>query len=119
MKALGRQIGLFQLLWLAPILTLLVTDAAAQEQETGEAIYFRSCALCHGGEGEGAMPDIPDLTKPEGPLSKSTDTLVKTVVEGVERPDLPTPMPPFGGDETLTEKDLYKVLTFMKQNLVN
>ncbi|MCW9033520.1 MAG: cytochrome c [Alphaproteobacteria bacterium] len=89
------------------------------EEGVGENIYFRSCSLCHGEEGEGAMPGIPDLSIKNGPLTKPVDELVRTVAKGVERPELPTPMPPFGGDDTLTEKDLYQVLNFMKKTFVN
>ncbi|MEQ8504388.1 MAG: c-type cytochrome [Rhodospirillales bacterium] len=64
-----------------------------------EDIYTESCAVCHGVAGEGAMPGIPDLTEPNGSLSKPEVDLVRSIVNGVERPGLETPMPPSGLDE--------------------
>lgn len=64
-----------------------------------KAIYVESCAVCHGIAGEGAMPGIPDLTAPNGSLSKPESDLIRAIVNGVERPGLETPMPPSGLDE--------------------
>lgn len=80
----------------------------------GEEIYFRVCATCHGEDGDGAMPGIPDLSGNSGPLSKPIETLVENVVKGIEHPDAPVSMPPFGGDDTLSRENLFEVLKYMQ-----
>ena len=88
--------------------------AAANEQSAGRDIYNRSCVACHGSDGAGAMPEVPDLTEPDGPLLKPDAVLLRSIVEGVDRPDSPLPMPPMGGDPELSEEGARQVLEFIR-----
>lgn len=73
--------------------------SAQADEPAPKDIYAESCAVCHGIAGEGAMPGMPDLTAPNGNLSKPETDLIRAIVNGIERPGLETPMPPSGLDE--------------------
>ncbi len=88
--------------------------STAGEFEQGRRIYFGACVACHGSDGAGAMPETPDLTVPDGPLSKPDAVLLRGIIEGAGgNPSSPL-MPPKGGDPTLTEEDARHVLEFMR-----
>ena len=92
----------------------LVEATGANEQNAGCDIYNRSCVACHGSDGAGAMPEVPDLTEADGPLVKPDDVLLRSIIDGVDRSDSPVPMPPMGGDPELTEDDARQVLEFIR-----
>lgn len=92
----------------------LAETAAADQQSTGRDIYNRSCVACHGSDGAGAMPEVPDLTEADGSLTKPDEVLLRSIVEGVAKPDSPLPMPPMGGDPELTEDGARLVLEFIR-----
>jgi len=96
------------------VLAIAAIPFVSKAETEGEAIYFRVCATCHGEDGEGAMPGIKNLTGKDGVFSKPDAELLKSVITGVDRPGMETPMPPMGGDDELTEADLKKVLSFMR-----
>jgi len=85
------------------------TYADGADWATVEGIYAESCAVCHGDDGSGAMPGIPDLTDPDGHLSKSDTDLLRSIINGVDYPGLATPMPPSELDED-TAKAVLKYL---------
>jgi mono/diheme cytochrome c family protein len=39
---------------------------------TGESTYQFSCVACHGADGAGVLPGVPDLTATDGPLAVPT-----------------------------------------------
>ena len=88
--------------------------AAANELGAGRDIYNRSCVACHGSDGTGAMPEVPSLMAPDGPLFKPDDVLLRSIVDGVDKPGSPLPMPPKGGDPDLTEEGARQVLEFIR-----
>ena len=103
--------GTLALISLMALLALAAPAFAAEPTPaTGAVIYEENCAVCHGADGEGAMPGMPDLTEIDGPLSKLDEDLFQSVHEGVERPDLPTPMPP----ADLSHEEVVRVIKFMR-----
>ncbi|MDA1089573.1 MAG: cytochrome c [Proteobacteria bacterium] len=89
------------------------------ERPVGAAVFARSCIACHGIDGAGAMPGIPDLTDQKGALSKSDKVLLKSIVNGIDSGSSPTPMPAKGGDETLTEAEARLVLDYIRREFGN
>lgn len=81
----------------------------------GEAIYQRSCVACHGPDGIGAMPGIPDLTRVNGPLSKSDDRLIQSLVNGVETEGAPLTMPAMRDEEGFKEQEAKMVLEYIRR----
>ncbi|MEW6613680.1 MAG: c-type cytochrome [Pseudomonadota bacterium] len=81
----------------------------------GKAVYTQTCLACHGADGKGALPGVPDLTRANGPLAKSDAELIRSITAGVQRPGAPLAMPPKGGNPNLTETDIRQVLDYMRQ----
>jgi cytochrome c5 len=84
--------------------------------DSPEALYGRTCIACHGANGKGAVPGVPDLTSAKGPLAvKSNAELVKSVLNGLQSPRSPIAMPPKGGNPTLTDSDALALVEYMRE----
>ena len=81
----------------------------------GQAIYNKTCIACHGGNGKGLLPGVPDFTDPKGRLSQSDDVLIKHISEGFQTPGSPMAMPANGGNADLLAGDIKTVLTYMRK----
>lgn len=87
--------------------------AASGSQLSGKEIYGQTCMACHGADGRGALSGMPDLTKPDGPLSKPAELLFQHIIEGFQSPGSPMAMPPKGGNPELTEDEIRAVLSYI------
>lgn len=94
--------------------TLFLANQVPAAELTGKAVYEGTCIACHGRDGKGAFPGVPDFNAPNGPLTKSSDTLKKHILEGFQSPMSPMAMPPKGGNPTLTERDIDEVLRYLR-----
>jgi cytochrome c5 len=88
---------------------------ARAEQQTGRAIYEQGCIVCHGDDGQGAMPDVTPITGNPGPLFQADAVLLQKMMNGVQSDDASVAMPPKGGNPELTEDDLRRVLEYMRK----
>jgi len=99
-----------------PALLLTGTASASTHgPNEGTAIYTRTCLACHGSDGAGTMPGIPDLTEKNGPMSKSDEVLLESILKGIETESAPTPMPPMGGEEEMTRSSARSVLEYIRR----
>lgn len=80
----------------------------------GEAVYQGTCIACHGADGEGTLPGVPDLTDPNGALRKSDAELMNNITNGFRSPGSPLTMPPKGGDPTLRREDIKAVIRYLR-----
>ncbi len=87
---------------------------AAGNLGRGAAVFNGTCIACHGSDGSGNLPGVPDLTGRTGLLSQSDAVLLKRMSEGFQTPGSPMAMPPRGGDPALTDADLTSVLKYMR-----
>lgn len=73
----------------------------------GQAIYLIQCAMCHGPDGSGGLPNTPDFTTTEisNSFIENPARPLCSIREGIGV------MPAFG--ESLSEDELWQVLTFM------
>lgn len=94
---------------------LAVAAASVQAQDRGAAVYTQHCLACHGSDGAGMTPGVPDLTDPAGVLAKPDPLLLRSLLEGVQRPGAPLAMPPKGGNPALTQVDMRAVLAFLRR----
>jgi mono/diheme cytochrome c family protein len=83
---------------------------------TGNEIFKQTCVVCHGANGEGVIPGVPKLSER---LSKSDETLLNNIKNGFQSEGSPMVMPAKGGNPSLTESDLKKVLSYIRKNLSN
>jgi len=86
----------------------------ADAPQRGKIVYESGCVSCHGIDGEGAMPGVPDLTVRDGPLSKTDAVLLKNLRAGLQSPGSTMAMPPKGGNPALTDVDLRDVLIYLR-----
>lgn len=82
----------------------------------GEEVYFTSCVGCHGEDGTGGIPGTPDFTLERGVLALPDNLLIKHITEGYSSGEAAMPMPPKGGDDDLTIRQLWEVLAYMHQH---
>jgi len=88
---------------------------AANELARGAAVFNGTCIACHGSDGYGNLPGVPDLTGSKGLLLTPDAVLLKRMADGFQSPGSPMAMPPRGGDPGLTDADLKAVLKYMRQ----
>lgn len=80
----------------------------------GSRIYSATCVACHGSNGKGMLPGMPDLTAANGRLAKSDAILLRNIIQGFQSPGSPLPMPARGGNPDLTDQDMANVLAYMR-----
>ena len=91
-----------------------VTRAAVSEL-TGKEVYTQTCVACHGANGKGALPGVPDFTSKDGPLSKLDGLLLRHTIEGFQSPGSPMAMPPRGANPNLTDAELQEALIYVRE----
>lgn len=94
---------------------MLAASAVVAAEERGKTLYTQYCLACHGTDGEGTMPGVPDLTDKAGVLSKTDTLLLRSLLDGVQRPGAAVAMPPKGGNPALMEEDMQAVLAYIRQ----
>ncbi len=85
----------------------------------GQAIYNKTCIACHGGNGKGLLPGVPDFTDPKGRLSQNDEVLIKHITEGFQTPGSPMAMPAKGGNADLMAGDVRAVLAYIRKQFGN
>ncbi|WP_323002683.1 c-type cytochrome [Denitromonas sp.] len=80
----------------------------------GKSVFEQTCIACHGPDGKGVLPGVPDFTDKGGPLSQPEEVLVQNVLNGFQSPGSPMAMPPKGGNADLTEADVVEVVKYMR-----
>ena len=98
--------------------SVLAGGLAGAADTTGESIYQSSCLACHGADGAGVLPGVPDLSGKDGPLAAADEVLLPRVREGFQSPGSPLAMPPRGGNPNLSNEDLAVVLNYMRKEFM-
>jgi cytochrome c5 len=101
----------------APIGPAAIASASGQTAGSAPELYAQACAVCHGADGRGSMPGVPDLAVAKGPLSQPETVLVERVIKGYRSPGSGIAMPPRGGS-SLTDEQIRAVVGFMKQRFL-
>lgn len=112
----ARDIGAFIMASNDPVLpseTGSESESIPDTGMSGEEIFKSTCISCHAANGKGAIPGVPDFTKPDGRLSKSDDVLFKHIRDGFQTPGNAMMMPPRGGNPKLSDNDLKAVLKYL------
>jgi len=97
------------------VIVMLFATTPTMAASRGESVYQGTCIACHGANGEGTMPGIPDLSSPKGPLSKPDAELVKNITYGFQSPGSYMSMPPKGGNPRLNREDIEAVIRYMRE----
>lgn len=85
------------------------------DPKAGEAVYNGTCVACHGKDGRGILPGIPDLSETNGRLAKPDEDLIANITEGFESGTAPMAMPAKGGNPSLSDEDIVNVLGYMRK----
>ncbi len=80
---------------------------------SGQEIFNSTCISCHGGNGKGTIPGVPDFTQSGGRLAKSDAILFKHIRDGFQSPGNAMVMPSRGGNPMLSDNDLKSVLKYL------
>jgi mono/diheme cytochrome c family protein len=83
---------------------------------SGKQVYENNCVACHGANGKGALPGVPDFTDKNGRLSKPDSELFNSVTNGYKSPGSVMAMPPKGGNSALSAADVTAVLDYIKKS---
>jgi cytochrome c5 len=81
---------------------------------SGKAVYEHSCITCHGDDGTGGMPGVPDMTKTGGSLDKPDVELIQNIINGFQSPGAPLAMPARGGNPELTDEQVQAVIDYIR-----
>jgi cytochrome c5 len=92
--------------------------------ENGKRVYQGTCIACHGADGTGALPGVPNLTRLDGFNKNSHSDFalfkhVEHVEKGLKRPGDPMAMPPNGGNPNLTDEDIHDALIYMRAEFLS
>lgn len=116
MQRCGVGDGLVMMLFIV----LCAGTQAARAQDAISAAadsYAQNCAVCHGDDGTGAMPGVPDLLARRTWSDYTTDELVKRIQQGIKTPASPSGMPPNAGNPALSEPDLRLAIEHLRKLL--
>jgi len=94
----------------------LSVSSQNQVTTTGMEIYDNNCLACHGIEGKGNLPGVPDFTESQGRLSKSDAVLLDNIINGFQSTDGLMPMPAKGGNSALSNTDMSAVLNYIRNS---
>ncbi len=102
-------------MWIICALALGASQAnRALADDPGATVYKTTCVTCHGANGKGLLPGMPDFTKKDGVLSASDVVLLKRITEGYQSANSPMAMPPKGGNPSLTDEQIRLVLSYLR-----
>lgn len=107
---------IFSTMALAIAVLMATLPSVASESGRGEAVYKGTCIACHGDDGAGSLPGVPDLSDGKGALAQKDAVLMKRIIDGFQSPGSPLAMPPRGGDPALTDEDLQAALRYMRES---
>jgi len=89
--------------------------AAAEDMVRGQEIYEQTCVACHGADGRGTLPGVPDFTSKNSPMAKDDALLLLHITDGFQTPGSMMAMPPKGGNSDLTEEDIKFVIQYIRE----
>lgn len=77
----------------------------------GMTLYEATCIACHGANGQGTIPGVPDL---KSRMAKSDPELIASILNGYQSKGSPMAMPAKGGNPALTEADAAALVQYLR-----
>jgi len=91
------------------------TATASGNAAAGASVFNQTCVACHGSDGKGIMPGMPDFTQPKGVLSLPTKVLEQRITNGFSGGNAPMAMPPKGNNPSLNQSDIRNVIAYLRK----
>ncbi|MDA3914897.1 cytochrome c [Oleiagrimonas sp.] len=106
---LGLMLPAVQSAWSADVVP-------ANSVAKGSAVFHQTCISCHGANGKGMLPGMPDFNNPHGVLTLPETVLEQRITNGYHggNPPPPIAMPPKGGNSSLTQTDIKNVIAYLR-----
>ncbi|MEZ5275571.1 MAG: c-type cytochrome [Opitutaceae bacterium] len=105
-----------QLAVLAGLVAVASSYGAEPNIDQGKKVYGTTCIVCHGKDGKGTIPGVPDLAVKNSRLMQDENVLFERVRDGFQSSGSPLAMPPKGGNPTLTDTDIRDTLAYMRDS---
>jgi len=101
----------------APAMAASTAATAVAGPDTEPAVLFnQTCVACHGANGKGALPGIPDFTSAQGPLARKTDAqLAESILNGLQTPGAAMAMPAQGGNPVVTGAAAAALVRYLRE----
>jgi mono/diheme cytochrome c family protein len=99
------------------LLIASTTVVSSADTLSGEQVYVQTCMVCHGDDGTGGMPGVPDLSGNKSLFSDDDRALIESLKMGIVTPGAPVVMPPNGGNPDLTEQQMQLALDYLRDIL--
>jgi len=96
-----------------------IKKASSSSVIPGEKVYQSNCMACHGANGKGAIPGVPDFTNKMGRLTKTDAQLLNNIINGYQSPNSIMQMPPRGGNSNLSDAELSAALGHIRKTFSN
>jgi mono/diheme cytochrome c family protein len=100
--------------FLISFLTLSSASISFALDESPEQIYQQNCMVCHGYDGSGNMPGVPDFYDSPTLFTQTNEELLGRIKNGIQNPGNLL-MPPKGGNPELNDEQLRQILIYIKQ----
>jgi cytochrome c6 len=105
MKRHQHAVGVGILVSLLLLIGLVAPAAWAADPQKGGKLYTKNCKSCHGADGMGQMPGLPDFRRGEG-LMRSDNDLLQFIRNGSGM------MPAYRG--LLSDRDILDVISYLR-----
>ncbi|PKM09399.1 MAG: cytochrome c, class I [Gammaproteobacteria bacterium HGW-Gammaproteobacteria-4] len=93
----------------------IVATAVAGSGAEPAVLFNQTCIACHGANGKGALPGVPDFTSAQGPLARKTDAqLAASILNGLQTPGAAMAMPAQGGNPAVSETDAAALVRYLR-----
>lgn len=87
-------------------------------ESTGKQLYMNNCMVCHAADGSGAMPGVIDLEENRAWSTTESNVLLKRLKQGIRTPGARFSMPAKGGNPKLSDNDIKKIISYMRQSFL-
>jgi len=97
----------------------LPENTTSGDPVAGQKVFQTTCFACHGLDGKGLIPGIPDFNKTQDRLAQPDSVLFNHVLNGFQSPGAMIPMPPKGGNATLTNQNIIDAIIYIRNKFGN
>jgi len=97
---------------------IMLLSTNVQAEKIGELLYMQNCMVCHADDGSGAMPGVFDLTENRNWSTLPEKKLLDKMIKGIQKPGGAMNMPPKGGNPNLKDKDLLKIISYIRKKFI-